>query len=38
MREKVVDRKIIGGFLHEKEDGVYDDELEGQAKMTEGPK
>ena len=34
----MIDRKIIEGLLHGKDDGVYYDELERQAKMTEGPK
>jgi len=29
---------MIEGLLHEKDDGVYYDELERQDKMTEGPK
>jgi hypothetical protein len=38
LREKVGDRKIIEGLLPKKDDGVYYDELEWKAKMTEGPK
>jgi hypothetical protein len=38
LRRKVLDRKIIEGLLLKKDDGVYYDELERQAKMTEGPK
>jgi hypothetical protein len=34
--KKGVDRRILERLLHEKDEGVYYDELERQAKMREG--